>query len=598
MFEMMAEQLPAAVYLMHILCAGLALSAAFLANMFGLTILLLDRPIRAGFWVQPLHIVITVCLIGLWVTGLTLVAAKFTLATVPVPVVFKLLLATVLCVNGLMIGQNVARTAAIWPRPAIFHLTLRRLCGIITCTSLSLTCWISAFAMALHDGVRAAATYQVVTWFALLWLLLAAAVVLLIGVRVLLETILGDRFASESSVKQAFAEPRFIPVQTPASTASHKTNGPAAAPMRKPVVSMARTIKSCVWALSGIFCISFVTNLLMLTGPLFMLQIYDRVLTSRSIPTLTALLALVAGLFLFLGIMELLRSRVLVRVGQRVERQINDTIFQSVVSVSPSTIKPRKQRLLQDLESVRQFFSTSAPAAMFDLPWTPLYFAVIFMFHWVLGLVAIAGAAVLFLISLCNEFASRKPVARAGEFATRSTALAEAGRRNAEVLHAMGMFEAFRQRWLDIHRAGISHHLSAADVSGTMSVISKVTRLFLQSLMLAAGAYYAVAGEISAGVIVAASIILSRALAPIEQIVGQWRNIIVVRQGYGRLSKALTDQVHHDTRITLPEPKGFLSAERLYAGALGSREPVLKDLNFYIRPGDAVAVVGSNASGK
>lgn len=361
---------------------------------------------------------------------------------------------------------------------------------------------------------------------------------------------------------------------------------------------MAGTAKSCMWALSGIFGISFVTNLLMLTGPLFMLQIYDRVLTSRSIPTLTALLVLVGGLFFFLGVLELLRSRVLVRVGQRVDRKINNTVFQSVVSVAPAAARPRNHSLLRDLDTVRQFFGTSAPAAIFDLPWTPLYFAVIFMFHWVLGILAVTGAAVLLLISLINEIASKKSVASAGHFATRSAAFAESGRRNAEVLHAMGMFETFRQRWLDVHRTGVSHHLKAADVAGTMSVMSKVTRLFLQSLMLAGGAYYAVAGEISPGVIVAASIILSRALAPIEQIVGQWRNIITVRQSFGRLSNALDSQADDEQRIELPEPKGLLTAEHLYAAPLGSREPVLKDLNFFVRPGDAVAVVGSNACGK
>ncbi len=353
-----------------------------------------------------------------------------------------------------------------------------------------------------------------------------------------------------------------------------------------------------MWALSGIFGISFVTNLLMLTGPLFMLQIYDRVLTSRSIPTLTALLVLVAGLFFFLGILELLRSRVLVRVGQRVDRQINSTVFQNVVRVTPSDAQPRNHSLLKDLETVRQFFSSSAPAAIFDLPWTPLYFAVIFMFHWVLGLLAVTGAAILLLISLVNELASKKSVASAARFATRSAAFVETGRRNAEVLQAMGMMETFQQRWLDVHRTSVSHHLRAADVSGTMSVMSKVTRLFLQSLMLAGGAYYAMAGEISPGVIVAASIILSRALAPIEQIVGQWRNIITVRQSSGRLSDALGQQDQDDQRIVLPEPKGYLNAEHLYAGPLGSREPVLKDLNFHVRPGDAVAVVGSNACGK
>ena len=210
--------------------------------------------------------------------------------------------------------------------------------------------------------------------------------------------------------------------------------------------------------LIGVGLFSVFVNLLMLTGPLFMLQIYDRVLASRSIPTLTALLALVAGLFLILGILELLRSRILVRVGQRIDRRINKVVFKRVVSVPEPEDKSKTRNLMQDLDSVRQFFSSSAPAAMLDLPWTPLYFAIIFLFHPTLGLLAISGAFFLFVISICNEFASKKAVLRANQFAMHSATLVEAGRRNAEALHAMGMFQAFQQRWLGIHRSVISHH--------------------------------------------------------------------------------------------------------------------------------------------
>ncbi|MEM9106657.1 MAG: type I secretion system permease/ATPase [Pseudomonadota bacterium] len=594
----MADLFQPALYLVHILLAGTALLAAFVSNLSGLSILLHTRPVQVQSWIRPLHILIAVCLVGLWVTGVILAGTKFTPDAVPVKVFVKLVLVTMLTVNSLLIGQYAARDAMHWQRPAVFHLPLKQLLGMVMCSSLSLTCWMFAFAVALQDSIGLALIDEFALGFVVVWALLAMAVTVLISVKLLLNSILFSWLRRGVSERKAVEEPPLDPAHGSLFPAG-QTNGVAtAAPETAPGTTMASITKGCTWAVSGVFGISFVTNLLMLTGPLFMLQIYDRVLTSKSIPTLTALLVLVAGLFFFLGVLELLRSRVLVRVGQRMDRQINGSIFQSIVKVESSTAKPRNHSLLRDLDTVRQFFSTSAPAALLDLPWTPLYFAVIFMFHWVLGLLAVAGAALLLAVSLVNELTSRKSVASAGRFATRSSNFVEAGRRNAEVLHAMGMFDTFRQRWLDVHRTGVSHHLKAADVSGTMSVISKVTRLFLQSLMLAGGAYYAVAGEISPGVIVAASIILSRALAPIEQIVGQWRNIIAVRQSYGRLSDALNDLDQDDQRIALPEPKGFLAAEHLYAGPLGSREPVLKDLNFKIGPGDAVAVVGSNACGK
>ncbi|MEM7288820.1 MAG: type I secretion system permease/ATPase, partial [Pseudomonadota bacterium] len=403
-------------------------------------------------------------------------------------------------------------------------------------------------------------------------------------------------FRRQSHTVDTRTEPTFEADQIPDAIPVNSNDNTS--PQRSAQFRMNDVLKKCMWALVGVFCISFITNMLMLTGPLFMLQIYDRVLTSRSIPTLTVLLMLVAGLFLFLGILELLRSRILVRIGQRIDRHINDPIFKSSVSASSPDERQYKRNLLQDLNSVRQFFGNSAPTSIFDLPWTPIYFAVIFLFHPALGLLAIGGAAFLFVISMYNEFATKTSVMRADQLSTQSSALAESGRRNVEALHAMGMFEAFQSRWLRIHRDSISHQLAAADVSGTMSVMSKVSRLFLQSLMLAAGGYYAVIGEISAGVIVAASIILSRALAPIEQIVGQWRNIITVRHAFGRLRKTVDGMAVEERRIRLPTPQGFLSTERLYAGPLGSREPILKDLNFHVRPGDALAVVGSNASGK
>ena len=347
----------------------------------------------------------------------------------------------------------------------------------------------------------------------------------------------------------------------------------------------------------GTGAISCVTNLLMLTGPLFMLQIYDRVLTSGSVPTLVALLVLVAGLFAFMGALELLRSRVLVRVGLRLDRILNDRVFESVARVGPASGAAGTQTL-RDLDQLRQFISGPGPFAIFDMPWAPLYFAVIFLFHWWLGLVAVGGAVILLTLSLINEFATRKPMAEAAGRSAQGFALAEAGRRNAEVLHAMGMYRAYHQRWRGARDGALEAQTRASDRAGTITAATKATRLFLQSLMLATGAYLALQQIVTPGVMIAASIILSRALAPIEQAIGHWRAFTGARQGLARVKAALATLPDETGRMTLPEPKGELVVDKVYAAPPGIADPMLKDISFTLSPGDALGVIGPSASGK
>ncbi|MDA7946092.1 MAG: type I secretion system permease/ATPase [Hyphomicrobiaceae bacterium] len=366
-----------------------------------------------------------------------------------------------------------------------------------------------------------------------------------------------------------------------------------------PQPTLAVVLSACRGALIGIGAISFFTNLLMLTGPLFMLQIYDRVLTSRSVPTLVALLVLVAGLFAFMGVLELIRSRLLVRVGLRIDRILNGPVFDAILKGGRCTAsRTSDTQTLRDLDQLRQFVSGPGPLAIFDMPWAPIYFAVIFMFHWWLGMVAVIGAAILLVLSLLNEFTSKRPLAEASAKTAKSFALAEAGRRNSEVLRAMGMADAYHDRWAVQRQGALGSHTQASDVAGTITAVTKVTRLFLQSLMLATGAYLALQQIVTPGIMIAASIILSRALAPIEQAVGNWRAFISARQGAKRIKAALETLPENDTRMALPEPKGKLSVSRLYAAPPGITEPVLKAINFKIEPGDALGVIGPSASGK
>src|SRR5262245_28941161 len=298
--------------------------------------------------------------------------------------------------------------------------------------------------------------------------------------------------------------------------------------------SVASAMRACRGAALATASISLVTNLLMLTGPLFMLQIYDRVLASGSVETLVALLVLVIGLFTFMGLLELIRTRVLTLVGLRLDRLLCGAVLQSVLSIAPAGGGAQRTRSLSDLEQIKQFAAGPVPAAIFDVPWIPIYLAILFLFHTTLGLVALGGGVVLVVLTILNEMLSRRPLAEANQLTSRSMAFAEAGRRNAELLHAMGMAASFGQRWLQDHRQVVDLHLRTSHIAGALTVSTRVVRLFLQSLILAAGAYLAIHHAITAGVLVAASIIMSRALAPVEQLVGQWRNILTVRQAIRR----------------------------------------------------------------
>ena len=362
--------------------------------------------------------------------------------------------------------------------------------------------------------------------------------------------------------------------------------------------SVTSAIGACRSALLGTAGISLVTNLLMLTGPLFMLQIYDRVLASGSVETLAALLVLVTGLFTFMGLLELVRARVLVRIGLRIDRLIGNALFESVLLVVPAVGGARQTQALRDLEQIRQFAGGPVPSAAFDAPWVPIYFAVLFLFHSLLGLLAVAGGLVLVVLSVLNEVLSRRPLQEVSKLSARSMEFAEAGRRNAETLHAMGMTAVYCKKWLGEHRQILSKHLHASDVAGTLTVSSRIIRLFLQSLVLAVGAYLAIQQAITPGLMIAASIIMARALAPIEQLVGQWRSILAVRQAALRVEKQLQQVAQVPQRMTLPPMRGFLSVADVYAAPLGSQEIVLKGLNFSLAPGQAVGVIGPSASGK
>lgn len=356
---------------------------------------------------------------------------------------------------------------------------------------------------------------------------------------------------------------------------------------------------SCGKAFLGIALFSCVINILMLTGPFFMLQVYDRVLASRSIPTLVALLMLAIMLYAFQGVLDLIRSRLLVAVSVKLDRNLRDIAFELM-----STVRLRRgpegnaQQPVRDLDQLRQFLSGQGPVAIFDLPWMPLYLCVLFLIHPMLGMVAFGGVIVLCTFMIATEIATKAPTRVAAKSSSARNMLSESYCRNVEAITAMGMTAALRDRWSDAHAVYLSDNQRAVHVSGDLSALSKIFRLLLQSLMLAAGAWLVIEGEASPGVIIASSILSSRALAPVELAIANWRAFMASRQGYTRLLALSQEFPSGSTPMPLPAPTSRLDVEGLAVAPPGWTRPIVRGLSFSVEAGSAVGVIGQSGSGK
>ena len=349
----------------------------------------------------------------------------------------------------------------------------------------------------------------------------------------------------------------------------------------------------------GVGIFSVFVNLLMLTGPLFMLQVYDRVLASRSEATLATLFLLVAGLFLLMGLLDFARARVLARAGARFQSLLDTRVFEAVLrrSVSPDE-RGAPNTGLRDLESIQRALSGPAPFAFFDAPFTPLFLAAIFFFHWSLGLLALGGGLVLFTIAFLNQRRSRRPLGEANERASRSDSFAETVRREGETVRALGMRGAAVTRWSALRDGALGAQIDASDATGVYSTASKTLRLFLQSAILALGAWLAIDGTITPGVMIAASILMGRALAPVEQAIAQWSVMQRALKGWANL-KELLEKTPPPARPTeLPSPKGVFELQGVTAAPPGARTPTVRNVSFRVEPGQALGVIGPSAAGK
>ncbi len=335
----------------------------------------------------------------------------------------------------------------------------------------------------------------------------------------------------------------------------------------------------------------------MLTGPLFMLQVYDRVLASRSEPTLVALFALIAVLFGVMAVLDLLRGKIGSRIGAALQSDLDARVFKASMA-APGSVAKEASTALNDLEAIRRFMGSSLLFAFFDLPFAPLFFAAIFVFHPYLGWLAIAGGAVLLVVMLLNQSSSRTPSEIASRTAAGSTRVFEQLRSQAETVRALGMTRAGIARWRNERDAALQAEIRLGDRNGGFGAVTKALRLFLQSAMLALGAWLVIHSEATGGVMIASSILMGRALSPIEQLVGGWASVVRARKGWSSLKVLLGAVPLDPARTQLPRPAAKLEVENLTVVPPGETKPTLRGLTFAVEPGHAVGVIGESASGK
>lgn len=363
---------------------------------------------------------------------------------------------------------------------------------------------------------------------------------------------------------------------------------------------VARALSSCRPAFFAVGGFSAVINLLMLAGSLYMLQVYDRVLSSRSVPTLIGLSILLLIAYALQGFLDAVRVKMLARIGARFDEQVSPLAFGAARRLSLAGRRADEAlQPIRDLDQIRGFLASLGPTALFDMPWMPLFFAGCFVLHPWLGLLALGGGVIIVALTWATERISRTALqAQMNSRATRE-ALAEASRRNAEAVTAMGMGGAFDGKWQEANRRHVGDWLAAADVTGTSGAFAKVFRMVLQSAVLGLGAYLAIHDQISGGAMIAASIMTSRALAPIEIAVGNWKGFVAARLGLRRLEQVLSSPALAERQHTpLPIPAAALTVDNLVVAAPGRSTPIVSGVSLRVEAGQGLGIIGPSASGK
>jgi len=362
---------------------------------------------------------------------------------------------------------------------------------------------------------------------------------------------------------------------------------------------LGEALRACRSAFIGVGVMSCIINLLYLTGSIFMLEVYDRVLPSRSVPTLVGLVVLAGGLYIAQGVLDLIRGRILGRIGTALDEALNSRVFDTVVRL-PLVVGARNEGLqpLRDLDNVRAFLGGMGPSAFFDLPWLPLYLAICFAFHVLIGVTALIGAVFLVTLTLITEYMSRDPAREAMGLAARRNDLAASSRRNAEVLVAMGMAGRLTKRWGEANEKYLAGNQRASDVAGGLGAVAKVMRMMLQSAVLAVGAYLVIHQEATAGIIIAGSILSARALAPVDLAIAHWKTFVAARQSWHRLNRLLDQMPARPSQTLLQTPTSRLSVEAVSIVPPGDQKVIVQDVSFGLTAGNGLGVIGPSGSGK
>lgn len=352
-----------------------------------------------------------------------------------------------------------------------------------------------------------------------------------------------------------------------------------------------------LFALAIIF--SAAASLLMLTSPLYMLQVYDRVLSSRSEATLVALSLLIAFLFLLMGVFDHARSRLLARIGARLQDGLDRRVFSAALdAASLDPDDANATAATRDLDALRQFWASPAISALIDIPWTPVYMAAIFLFHPILGWLAVAGGAVVFGLAILNQITTRRAIARSTAASFHADRTADRMVTEGETIRALGMTGSAFDRWQRTRGIALTEGLHASDIAGANATASRTFRLFLQSAMLGLAAWVVLRGELTPGAMIAASILMGRALQPVEQAVAHWSTIQRAAEARNNLADLLARVPPPASRIALPRPKGRLVTAQLAIRPPGQALPTLRNISFALEPGQALGIIGPSGAGK
>ena len=372
--------------------------------------------------------------------------------------------------------------------------------------------------------------------------------------------------------------------------------------MKKPLKTTRNEIAESLLAFKSVFItvgvFSAILNILMLTPSLYMLQVYDRVLTSRNESTLLMLTVMVVGAYLVLGGLEFVRSFVLIRVSAKLDMMLNKRVYTAAFEQSLKRAGVNAGQFLQDLTSIRQFMSGNALFAFFDAPWFPIYIFIIFLFDTSLGLFALFGSLTLIALAIANERLSKKPLAEANEASIAANNLATNNLRNAEVIEAMGMLPNLMSRWYKLQCRFLLLQGDASEKSGVVSAISRFVRLSLQSLILGLGGLLVLEDKITPGMMIVASILMGRALSPVEQLMSVWKTWSGAKSAYGRINELLTANPARDVNMPLPKPQGLVTVEAITVIPAGGTVPTIRNVSFSIAPGDVLGIIGPSGAGK